>query len=279
MIPDHCPEGWTREGVACFSATPEKLSFDNAVNRCDQLEGILAEPKTPLQNEYLVNFIKSQPYLKYSSGFWIGISDQLQENQFVYKSSNLDLIFTKYNDRQPDNWNQNEDCIELRTDWDDNWNDAPCYILKNFVCEKPANLCPFGWPLIGDQCLMTPNDKANHKEAVTYCRQHGGQLVAPQNWEENNLVVHLLKGQNHKKNENRFWLGITDLVTEDKFVLVDKAGEEAVFIPWASKPWLQPDNFGNEDCLELRLDMNNHWNDDNCNLIQSFVCQRPAIKN
>ena len=69
MIPDHCPEGWTREGVACFSATPEKLSFDNAVNRCDQLEGILAEPKTPLQNEYLVNFIKSQPYLKYSSGY------------------------------------------------------------------------------------------------------------------------------------------------------------------------------------------------------------------
>ena len=276
MISDHCPEGWTREGVSCYYATPEKLSFDHAVNRCHQIEGILAEPKTSLQNENLVKFIRSRPFLKYSSGFWIGISDQMSENKFVYKSSNLDLIFSKFNSGQPDDWQQNEDCMELRTDWNDNWNDEACSSLRNFICEKGANLCPPGWTLIGNQCLITPDEKVVHDQAGPRCQELKGQLVTPKDWEENNLIVYFLKGQDHKKGENRFWLGITDKDQESSFVY-EATGQKAMFIPWAIQPWKQPDNFNNEDCLELRLDMDNHWNDDNCNLVQSFVCQRPAL--
>ena len=62
---------------------------------------------------------------------------------------------------------------------------------------------------------------------------------------------------------------------EGKWGWID--GNDWNFTHWATEPTQQPNDFMNEDCLQI-YDQNtaqDGWNDQRCSTLQSFVCSRP----
>lgn len=67
---------------------------------------------------------------------WLGGSDKDIEGAWVWSNECRfkDQVFSFWAQTQPDNYNDNEHCLTLRTQ-DSQWNDADCTHERNFVCE------------------------------------------------------------------------------------------------------------------------------------------------
>lgn len=63
---------------------------------------------------------------------WIGLSDHVVEGTFRTVTG-VQLSYTNFKGDEPNNSGGNEDCVEIRTDR--LWNDAPCGLVQEFVCE------------------------------------------------------------------------------------------------------------------------------------------------
>lgn len=69
------------------------------------------------------------------SRVWMGMSDIMEETVFLKLTDARKIAFTNWNDNEPNNHRGIEDCVE----WVSNgkWNDAPCDVKRQFVCEMP----------------------------------------------------------------------------------------------------------------------------------------------
>lgn len=78
---------------------------------------------------------------------WIGISDQEQEGQYVYQSSQQAISFTNWGSwisngqtyYEP-NGNTIENCVDMKPTFIGQWGDIGCSNTKCFICEKPLLL-------------------------------------------------------------------------------------------------------------------------------------------
>lgn len=74
-----------------------------------------------------------------SSGMWIGAHDDTTEGQYNWVSDGSNVVFTDWDELQPDNRN-NEDCIELwnnfNTSTSFHWNDRQCSSKLDYMCKK-----------------------------------------------------------------------------------------------------------------------------------------------
>lgn len=68
---------------------------------------------------------------------WIGGNDRENEGHFVWSRDGNPITFNKWDGNNPDDFLNNEDCIEMRRDGI--WNDIWCGYLRPFVCEKDIN--------------------------------------------------------------------------------------------------------------------------------------------
>ncbi|KAK7480990.1 hypothetical protein BaRGS_00027805 [Batillaria attramentaria] len=67
------------------------------------------------------------------------------------------------------------------------------------------------------------------------------------------------------------WLGGTDITASRQWEWMNGESMEG-FTDWG--PGL-PDHSGSEDCLEFESEFGNHWNDDYCDELNYFICERP----
>ena len=68
--------------------------------------------------------------------FWIGANDEDIEGDWVWESDKSKLVFSDWHVHQPDNY-MNSNCGQIR--WHNTpykWNDASCYFLDLYICEK-----------------------------------------------------------------------------------------------------------------------------------------------
>ncbi|XP_068159572.1 accessory gland protein Acp29AB-like [Drosophila tropicalis] len=94
------------------------------------------------------------------------------------------------------------------------------------------------------------------------CRQMGGHLVSLQSKVEYEAVnMQLRSGE-------IYWTDVNDQVREGLYV--SHTGYVANFLHWR----LSPDNYNNEDCIELIPHMG--MNDNNCNYKNNFICEISA---
>lgn len=68
---------------------------------------------------------------------WIGGNDRENEGHFVWSRDGNPITFNKWDGNNPDDFSNNEDCIEMRRDGI--WNDICCDYPMPFVCEKDIN--------------------------------------------------------------------------------------------------------------------------------------------
>ena len=141
-----CPTNWNQVFDSCIFLSSEYAEFDNATEKCKDLDGKLYEPQSLFHNQLVSALIEEKG--QEGSSFWIGIHDKYTEGSFVYQSNNQSIAFKhwgSFNDglgTQPNNHGGDQNCAEILGKlavWDGpkgSWNDRECSFTKNFICEK-----------------------------------------------------------------------------------------------------------------------------------------------
>jgi hypothetical protein len=76
--------------------------------------------------------------------FWIGFTNLNRPNyQWI---DNSPITWTNWIGGQPDNFNNIENCAEMRND--QRWNDANCYVNQGWLCKITKGLIPLSTPII-----------------------------------------------------------------------------------------------------------------------------------
>ncbi len=132
-----------------------KKSWQEANYFCHNLGGKLVE----IDSQELDDFLTS----KISSDCYIGLTDLKEEGDFVWKSGMIS-DFLNWDNNQPDNYKDNENCVTIRKNG--NWNDLNCSRKASFICEdtieKEENF--------GDSCDECPyNINLNEKTSCGGC--------------------------------------------------------------------------------------------------------------
>ncbi|XP_016987980.1 CD209 antigen-like protein B [Drosophila rhopaloa] len=115
--------------------------------------------------------------------------------------------------------------------------------------------------LIGSRYFYIDSDSKNWVDAESSCREMGAHLASIKDQEEMDAIK-------VKLTNDRYWLGISDRVTNGKYLSV-ASGKEAPFLKWGPG---EPNNVeNNEHCVEL-LD-GSVMNDNKCSDKYHFICQ------
>ena len=127
-------------------------SFEGALEFCNDIGGLLYEPRDMRITEILSKYIRNV-YKVYS--LWLGIHDKANEGNFVYASDKSPITWDNWKNGQPDNvikapnhhrfYNGtkiDQDCgyIDNQPEWNNQWGDDQCHDLHRFVCVRDKKL-------------------------------------------------------------------------------------------------------------------------------------------
>jgi hypothetical protein len=73
-----------------------------------------------------------------STSAYFAASDQIQEGTWRWPDGRP-VVYTHWNQGEPNDANRREDCAELLGGTGGLWNDVPCDAGRAFVCERPAS--------------------------------------------------------------------------------------------------------------------------------------------
>ncbi|XP_027440921.1 CD209 antigen isoform X3 [Zalophus californianus] len=122
--------------------------------------------------------------------------------------------------------------------------------------------CPWKWELFQGSCYFFSQTQNIWKDAISACQNLRAQLVIINNTEEQKF----LKSWNTRNNQ-RTWIGLSDHHSEGSWKWVDNSPLQLSF--WKEG---EPNNHGDEDCVELYSD---GWNDNRCSTENFWTCKKP----
>ena len=208
---------------------------------------------------------------------WIGLFDARSEDSFEWIDSNsysLSSFDTSpWSSKQPDNWKDDEDCVELWDSADGLWNDRDCSTeLTAFICNKP--------PIIYEDYLYIGVNLHNEfrytwEEANDHCKL---------NYDGATLATNIVTDWTYTKiqeimgaiSSNNVFIGFSDVSQEGIYTWAD--GNDHI---WTSSPYWypgQPNNVGGgdgQDCGDFYIkDDNSHgFTDTACDRkLGAFIC-------
>ena len=131
-----CPGGWEQLDRRCYLFGNSSLTWSKAEEYCKSGGGHLASVTSEKINKFLAQLLDNRN----TKDIWIGATDQGVEGTFAWSDCSR-WGFTSWEDNQPNDLNNNEDCAELNIGRQSaSWNDLPCESDKKFVCAK--EICP-----------------------------------------------------------------------------------------------------------------------------------------
>eukprot|EP00105_Crassostrea_gigas_P009419 XP_011424364.1 PREDICTED: perlucin-like protein [Crassostrea gigas] len=124
-----CRSGWTQYKNKCymFSRMPEPWGM--ASSYCQAYHSKLAEPVTPEESAFLTSHAHNL-----HDTFWIGITDLMAENEWVYSSNLQRVQTTNWASHEP-NGKGGENCAVLFYPRHSQWADLHCDAHERFICE------------------------------------------------------------------------------------------------------------------------------------------------
>ncbi|XP_077369800.1 galactose-specific lectin nattectin-like [Festucalex cinctus] len=131
--------------------------------------------------------------------------------------------------------------------------------------------CPKGWTQLNDCCFIFVAQQRTYIDAERVCILKGGNLASILDATENALVFELIRAEFNGNLEDT-WIGLHDGIEEGYYQWTD--GSAVDFTDFGLN---QPDNFNNEDCVEIN-DTTAAWNDDDCTDENYFVCVKKAYR-
>ncbi|XP_036036225.1 mannose-binding protein C [Onychomys torridus] len=111
-------------GKKYFVNTGKKMNFNGVKALCSQFQASVATPRNAAENAAMQKVAKEIAYM--------GMTDERTENQFLDLKGNR-LQYTNWNDGEPNNTGDEEDCAVLLLN--SKWNDVRCSDSFLAVCE------------------------------------------------------------------------------------------------------------------------------------------------
>ncbi|XP_028988342.1 macrophage mannose receptor 1 [Betta splendens] len=275
QAPPKCAEGWNRVGIrnvcAKFFTGPradEKTWFE-ARDYCRAIGGDL------------LSIHSSTDLIVARHGkAWIGLHAPDPTNGYVW-SDGTQLNYQHWQEGEPNNFNNDESCVEFRMHYSDgpgSWNDLNCESFNDWLCQIRAGVTPKpppnntlpeynitsdGWlEWRGSQYYISKASKAAEDARYT-CQQNHGDLVSISSKDEN---VFLWKQVS--RSYGNYYIGMSvDL--DGSFWWMDSS-------PVGLQRWddKQPNsNAFDENCVVMNYHMG-YWRTTNCGHEHLFMCKR-----
>ncbi|CAG2205487.1 CD206 [Mytilus edulis] len=124
-----CKNGWTQFGNKCYFFSHQVEPWSEAMSVCRVFDSKLAEPMTSDESNYIIS--QSQ---KVGGSFWIGISDIIDEDRWIYSTGQEPIKVNNFQPGEP-NSHTSANCVVLYGPFRGKWADDNCITLHQFVCE------------------------------------------------------------------------------------------------------------------------------------------------
>ncbi|XP_030266572.1 C-type lectin domain family 4 member E-like [Sparus aurata] len=155
----------------------------------------------------------------------------------------------------------------------------PCPQPPADTCGK----CQEGWEQNGPQCYYFSTDELTWEQARDECRRDGADLVKIESEDEQLFLMQKLRDKMVEK-EDKFWIGLTDSVTEDTWLWTDGTPLNKSLTFWSER---EPDDWkgvnnasvNGEDCVRMGEKYGSHlkcWFDKSCMAPQKRICEKSA---
>ncbi|XP_031649593.1 C-type lectin domain family 17, member A isoform X2 [Oncorhynchus kisutch] len=187
------------------------------------------------------------------------------------KNTELQILQAAYNRNLTSVWQQNEELRRQRTP-----PSCPTNTGNN-DCPQPMN-CAEGWEYYGGKCYYFSPDKLTWAQSRDECVTRGGHLVIIGSQEEQKFLDQKIGTKISTDPEDKFWIGLTDSINENKWLWVDNSSLSTSFWLGGREPddWKE-ENPDGEDCARMGepngTNDGKSWLDVNCNKTQRRICE------
>ncbi|XP_059210528.1 ladderlectin-like, partial [Centropristis striata] len=127
--------------------------------------------------------------------------------------------------------------------------------------------CPGGWRKINGRCFLYVPRALNWAQAERNCQSLGANLASVYRAEEDHELQRMIRDVTH--GHPRTWIGGSDAEMTGVWLWSD--GTPFRFSYWCSG---EPNNQGNEHCVEMNVGDNKCWNDLKCDTNRPSVCAK-----
>ena len=194
---------------------------------------------------------------------WIGLNDQLIEGSFAWSDS-TQFSYSNWGNNQPNDYNNGQDCVELRTDFSDQWNDQACdYQTSTFVCNQEHTTYESD-SYIG---VVSTYESFTWDEANNYCNDKYSTQLASIHSDDDQTEINTILDE---LNIHYGWIGLKDSDSDNEYNddgWID--GSSLSFTNWI---YSQP-SASYAQCVEVVEDNGGRWNDEDCSWSSSgFIC-------
>ncbi|XP_077993133.1 macrophage mannose receptor 1-like [Glandiceps talaboti] len=284
-----CAGGWLGYGSKCFLAissvsSDNRLNWDDALLDCRGRGGDLASFHSDDELRYVKTNSK---VLNFVDEFWIGLNDKDEENGFVWTDGSP-VNFVSWDDDEPNDYNNEEDCVEMTFAAPKGWNDRKCTRKKNWVCQIPKGVMPASTvaaatPTITANCGTDlewvysigacyyfsngngPGARKGWDASRDFCLDHAGDLASIHSGLEQDFIFSTLRDLRSLY----AWIGLREYAAGGTHVWSDNTPVD--YVNWDEQ---NPDDaYGSEQCVEL-VATDGEWNDNNCGANFWFVCKK-----
>ncbi|XP_070623182.1 C-type lectin LmsL-like [Erythrolamprus reginae] len=132
---DTCAREWLQNQGNCYAYFDQKLTWHEAEIECQSygrgahLASILTKAETLLVAEHI------STYQQELGNVWIGLHDTRQTGKWRWADEST-YNYKSWMNYQPDNYDKNEHCVELRRSTGfKQWNDIQCNIRNAYICK------------------------------------------------------------------------------------------------------------------------------------------------
>ncbi|KAF2356758.1 C-type lectin-like [Trinorchestia longiramus] len=122
-----CATGQHKFDYSCYFFT-EVGDFDTGAARCRNQGGYPAVVSSLQEQQFLGSIASETVYLGYTD----------RDEESVFASNFGVALYNNWNYGEPNNWNGNEDCVQMIDGWGDTWYDISCSTQLRMACEIPA---------------------------------------------------------------------------------------------------------------------------------------------
>ncbi|XP_039608035.1 C-type lectin domain family 4 member E-like [Polypterus senegalus] len=132
-----CPEGWVSFQSKCYFFSTDLLDWQSSQEKCMSMCGHLVIVESAEEQNFLENKTKDFN----DGGYWIGLTDQKNENTFVWVNNRPLDSNNRFWDKEEPSGKRDENCVQIwRTNQQKRWHDYPCGTVAKRVCETTAFL-------------------------------------------------------------------------------------------------------------------------------------------